>query len=602
MSGFKVSWRRRGLLAAAAAALLAAGLAMPVTSVSAAPGDNGKGDVAKGRFFSFNDFHGALDAPGGSGAAVNGVPAGGAEYLGTTLKNLRADAETKGQKVLTVGAGDMVGATPLISAAFHDEPTIETLNLLQMDVTSVGNHEFDEGVDELLRLQNGGCHPVDGCQDGDPYFGADFPYLAANTVYKDTGKTILPAWTVRKVQGVSVGFIGMTLEGTPGIVNPAGITEVDFLDEIETANQYADELLDKGVEAIVLLIHEGGSQAVPPSPIDPSGCANFTGPLVDIVAGLNPEFDLVVSGHTHRPYTCLLPDSGGQPTLTTSAGSNGQLVTDITATLSKSADDFTSLSATNVIVENGVKLPDGTYLRTSPTTFALNPALVDPATKALVDKYRVAVAPIANEVIGSVSADIPRTANAAQESAMGDVIADAQLAYTQSAGAQIALMNPGGIRAEISYAASAGGELPGQVTYGEVFAVQPFNNLVTTITLNGAQLKEILEQQRFPGTVAPNQVLVLQVSAGFTFSYDGTQPAGSRIVAMALNGTPIDPATNYRVTVNDFLANGGDGLTKFALYGTDRVYQPGFDVDALAAYMNPGPIGPGPQNRITRIG
>jgi len=598
MTGQKSSLRRRFLLGAATAALMVAGVAAPTTTGSAAPG---RGDVANARFFSFNDFHGALDAPRGSSAAVNGVPAGGAEYLGTTLRNLRADAESRGQKVLTVGAGDMVGATPLISAAFHDEPSIETLNLLQMDVTSVGNHEFDEGVDELLRLQNGGCHPVDGCQDGDPYFGADFPYLAANTVYRDTGEPILPAWTVRKVQGVSVGFIGMTLEGTPSIVNPAGITTVDFLDEIETANQYAEVLLDKGVEAIVLLLHEGGSQAAPPSPIDPSGCANFSGPLVDIVAGLDPEFDLVVSGHTHRPYVCQLPDSGGQPTLATSAGSNGQLVTDITASLSRTSGDFTSLTARNVIVENGVRNPDGTYQMTG-SQFVLNPALVDAQTKALIDKYRVAVAPIANRVVGTISADIPRTANAAQESAMGDVIADAQLAYTQSAGAQIALMNPGGIRAELSYANSPGGELPGQVTYGEVFAVQPFNNLVTTVTLTGAQLKEVLEQQRFPGTVAPNQVLVLQVSAGFAFSYDGTQPSGSRVVSMTLNGVPIDPATNYRVTVNDFLANGGDSFTKLPLYGTNRVYQPGFDVDALAAYINPGPVGPGPQNRITRIG
>ncbi len=227
---------RRLLLAGAATALAVAGVAAPTSSVSAEPG---RGDVAKARFFSFNDFHGALDAPGGSGAAVNGVPAGGAEYLATALKTLRADADAKGQKTLTVGAGDMVGATPLLSAAFHDEPSIETLNLMKMDVTSVGNHEFDEGVGELLRLQNGGCHPVDGCQDGDPYFGADFPYLAANTVYRDTGEPILPAWKVRKVQGVSVGFIGMTLEGTPSIVNPAGITSVNFLDEIETANKYA---------------------------------------------------------------------------------------------------------------------------------------------------------------------------------------------------------------------------------------------------------------------------------------------------------------------------------------------------------------------------
>ena len=465
MSGPK-AFGRRSLRAVAATALAVGGvLAGPTASVSAEPG---RGDVAKARFFSFNDFHGALDAPSGSGAVVNGVPAGGAEFLATTLEKLRADADSKGQKALTAGAGDMVGATPLLSAAFHDEPSIETLNLLQMDVTSVGNHEFDEGVVELLRLQNGGCHPVDGCQDGDPYFGADFPYLAANTVYKDTGEPILPAWTVRKVQGVSVGFIGMTLEGTPSIVNPAGITSVNFLDEVETANKYAAELLDTGVQAIVLLLHEGGSQATPPSPIDPSGCANFSGALVDIVHGLHSEFDLVISGHTHRPYVCSLPDSAGEPTLATSAGSNGQLVTDIDATLSRSSRDFTSLSATNVIVENGVKLPDGTYLRTSPTgPFVLNSALVDAETKSLVDKYRVAVAPIANRIVGSISADITRTANAAQESALGDVIADAQLAYTQSAGAQIAFMNPGGIRTDLTFANSPGGEArPGHLRRG----------------------------------------------------------------------------------------------------------------------------------------
>lgn len=589
--------KRSWLVAAAAAAVLAASaVAVTTTSVTAKPG---RGDTSQARFFSFNDFHGALDAPGGSGAAVNGVPAGGAEYLGTTLKKLRADAEAKGQKSLTVGAGDMVGATPLLSAAFHDEPSIETLNLLKMDVTSVGNHEFDEGVDELLRLQNGGCHPVDGCQDGDPYFGADFPYVAANTVYNDTGQPILPATTVRSVQGVRVGFVGMTLEGTPGIVNPAGITEVTFLDEIETANRYAAELLGKGVEAIVLLIHEGGAQSGTP-PIDPSACGGFNGPLVDIVAGLDPEFDLVVSGHTHRPYICNLPDSGGQPTLTTSAGSNGQIVTDITATLSRAQGDFTALSATNVIVENGVKNPDGTYQRVTPTgPFVLNPALVDAQTKALIDKYRVAVAPIANRVVGSISADITRTVNASLESALGDVIADAQLAYTQSAGAQIAFMNPGGIRTDLVFGNSPAGEAPGVLTYGEVFAVQPFNNLVTTISLTGAQIKAVLEQQRFPGTTA--LPLILQVSEGFTYSYNSTLPVENRVSNMSLNGVPIDPATTYRVTVNDFLANGGDGFTRLTL-GTNRVYAPGFDVDALAAYVNPGPIGPGPRDRITRVG
>ena len=572
---------RKGTLLVAVAALTAAGIATSTTGSQAAKPDN-KGNIAKARFFSFNDFHGALDPPTGSGGLVNGTPAGGAEYLATTLKGLRADAEAHGQKTLTVGAGDMVGASPLLSAAFHDEPTIETLNLLRLDVTSVGNHEFDEGVTELLRLQNGGCHPTDGCQDGDPFYGADFPYLAANTVYKDSGKTILPAYTTRTVQGVKVGFIGMTLEGTPDIVNPAGITTVRFLDEVETANKYADQLLAKGVEALVLLIHEGGQQNVPvttpPTPVDPSGCANFTGALPPIVAGLDPEFDLVVSGHTHRPYVCELPNSAGTKILATSAGTAGVLVTDITATLSKSQDDFTSLSARNVIVERKV---------------------IDQETKTLLDKYRVAVAPIANRIVGSISADITRSTNAAQETALGDVIADAQLAYTKaSAGAQIAFMNPGGIRADLIYGNSAGGEPPGQVTYGEAFTVQPFNNLVTTQTFTGAQIKTVLEQQRFPGASATP--LVLQVSDGFTYTYSPSAAAGSRVSNMALNGTPIADAATYRVTTNDFLANGGDSFPGFTV-GTNRVYAPGFDVDALAAYLAAGPIAPGPQNRITRV-
>jgi 5'-nucleotidase len=586
---------RRGTLLVAVGALTAAGIAISTTTSEAAKPDN-KGNIAKARFLSFNDFHGALDAPTGSGAAVNGTPAGGAEYLATTLESLRADAEAKGQKTLTVGAGDMVGATPLLSAAFHDEPTIETLNLLRMDVTSVGNHEFDEGVTELLRLQNGGCHPTDGCQDGDPFYGADFPYLAANTVYKDSGQTILPAYTTRTVQGVKVGFIGMTLEGTPGIVNPAGITEVKFLDEVETANKYAHQLLAKGVEALVLLIHEGGQQNSPPTPLDPSGCANFTGALPPIVAGLDPEFDLVVSGHTHRPYVCSLPNSAGKGIVATSAGSNGQLVTDITATLSKSADDFTSVSAKNVIVENGIRNPDGSWQTTSSGVFVRNPALVDPETKALIDEYRAAVAPIANRIVGTISADITRTNNPTGESPLGDVIADAQLAYTQSSGAVIAFMNPGGIRADLSYTNSPGGEAPGQVTYGEAFTVQPFNNLVTTQTFTGAQIKAVLEQQ-----FRPTSTLILQVSAGFTYDYNATLPIGSKVSNIRLGGVPLDPAASYRVTTNDFLANGGDGFPSLTA-GTNRVYAPGFDVDALAAYLATGPIAPGPANRITKVG
>ncbi|WP_431903730.1 bifunctional metallophosphatase/5'-nucleotidase [Micromonospora carbonacea] len=559
------------------------------------------GGEVKGNFLSYNDFHGAIDPPAGSGAVVNGTPAGGVEYLATWLKKLRAEAKAEGRASTTVGAGDLVGATPLVSAAFHDEPTIELMDKIGLEISSVGNHEFDEGVDELIRLNKGGCHPVDGCQDGDGFKGAKFTYLAANTISKKTKLPILPPVDVKFVGGVPVGFVGVTLEGTPGIVNPAGITGVTFADEVETANKWGGLLKLFGVKAMVLLVHEGGAQSPPPSTPGVSDCANFSGPIVDIVKGLRPEFGLVVSGHTHRFYSCSLPNSSGQPSVVTSAGNNGQLITDVDYSLNRRTGRFTGISARNVIVENGVRNADGTWQQTSPGVYARNPDLVDAGAKALADKYRTAVAPIANKVVGRISADIVRDALPNGESPLGDVIADAQLAYTKSNGAQIALMNPGGVRASLSYGASTGGEAPGEVTYGEAFAVQPFNNLVVTQTFTGAQLKNVLEQQ-FVGFNGQTTQRILQVSAGLTYSYDSTAPAGSRVSALALNGTPIDPAAGYQVTTNDFLANGGDGFTELK-GGTGRTTAPGFDVDALVAYVGAGdPVAPGPANRITRLG
>ncbi|MFI1193196.1 bifunctional metallophosphatase/5'-nucleotidase [Micromonospora sp. NPDC020750] len=559
------------------------------------------GGEVKGNFLSYNDFHGAIDPPAGSGATVNGTPAGGVEFLATWLKKLRAEAKAEGRTSTTVGAGDLIGASPLVSAAFHDEPTIELMDEIGLQVSSVGNHEFDEGVNELIRLNKGGCHPVDGCQDGDGFAGAKFTYLAANTVSKKTGLPILPPVDVKFVNGVPVGFVGVTLEGTPGIVNPAGITSVTFKDEVETANKWGGLLKLFGVKAMVLLVHEGGAQSPPPSTPGVSDCANFSGPIVDIVRGLRPEFGLVVSGHTHRFYSCSLPNSAGQQSVVTSAGTNGQLITDVDYSLDRRSGRFTGISARNVVVENGVRNADGTWQQSAPGVFARNPALVDARAKALSDKYRTAVAPIANRVVGRISADIVRDVRPNGESPLGDVIADAQLAYTAGDGAQIALMNPGGVRASLSYGASAGGEAPGEVTYGEAFSVQPFNNLVVTQTFTGAQLKNVLEQQ-FPGFNGQTAQRILQVSAGLTYSYDSTAPAGSRVSALALNGTPVDPAASYRVTTNDFLANGGDGFTELA-GGAGRTTAPGFDVDALVSYVGAGaPVAPGPADRITRLG
>jgi 5'-nucleotidase len=570
----------------------------PMSPVTVAFDQNDRsGSTVQSHLLSFNDFHGAIDPPVGSSATVNGTPAGGSEYLGHWVKKKRAEARRQTPYVYTVAAGDLVGASPLVSAAFHDEPSIEVMNAIGLDISSVGNHEYDEGVKELERLQRGGCHPTDGCQDGDGFRGAEFEYLAANVVSKRTGLPHLAPITLRWVGGVLVGFVGMTLEGTPSIVNPAGITSVEFKDEVETANLYAD-LLKRflGVKAMVLTIHEGGAQAAPPTLPDPSSCANFAGAITPIVAGLRPEYGVVVSGHTHRFYTCELPNSAGAPTVVTSAGTNGQLVTDISMKLDRRTKKFVEVSAQNTIVENGVRNADGTWQTDAAGLFVRNPALVDPQVKRVADKYRTAVAPIANRVVGAISADIVRDVKPNQESPLGDVIADAQLAYTaSSAGAQIALMNPGGIRASLSFANSPGGEAPGQVTYGEAFTVQPFNNLVVTQTFTGAQIKDVLEQQ-FP---APGTLRILQVSSGFTYTYDSTAAAGSRISNIALNGTPIDPAATYRVTTNDFLANGGDGFTSLTA-GTDRVTAPGFDVDALIAYLATGPVQPGPADRITR--
>jgi len=560
------------------------------------------GAEVKGQFLSYNDFHGAIDPPSGSGAVVNGTPAGGVEYLATYLKKLRAEASAEGRSTLTVGAGDLVGATPLVSAAFHDEPTIELMNEVGLQVSSVGNHEFDEGVSELIRLQNGGCHPVDGCQDGDGFAGADFQYLAANTINNKTGLPILPPISIKFVKGVPVGFVGLTLEGTAGIVNPAGIKDVHFADEIETANKWGNLLKLFGVKAQVLLVHEGGQQNASTTVPVPgvSDCNNFTGPIVPIVAGLNPEFGLVVSGHTHRFYSCTLPNKAGTSVLT-SAGTNGQLITDIDYTLDRRSGRFAAITAKNVVVENGVPDGNGGWLKDASGVFLKNPATVDANAKKVADKYRTAVAPIANRVVGKITGDIVRTNNAAGESPLGDVIADAQLAYTKAGGAQLAFMNPGGIRADFDADLSSGGEAVGEVTYGEAFTVQPFNNLVVTQTFTGAQIKDVLEQQ-FVGFGGQTTQRILQVSGGITYTWSSSAPAGSKVSALALNGTPIDPATNYQVTTNDFLANGGDGFTNLAK-GTGRTTAPGFDVDALVAYLGAGaPVAPGPANRITQVG
>ena len=530
-----------------------------VVSVGAKP--SGTVEV---QILAVNDFHGNLVPPSGSSGRIGTVNAGGAEYLATHINNLRAT----NPNTVVVSAGDMIGASPLLSALFHDEPTIETFNLIGLDFNAVGNHEFDEGIYELIRMQEGGCHPVDGCLDGDGFDGASFRYLAANVTWKKNGKTVFPAYRIRAFKGVQVAFIGMTLEGTPSIVTPSGISMLDFNDEADTVNALIPELKRKGIEAVVVLVHEGGF---------PTGgyndCPGISGPIVDIVNRLDDEVDLVISGHTHQAYNCVID---GIPV--TSAASFGRVVTDIDLTLDRSTGDVIAASVNNNIVTRDV--PKDNFIT------------------ALIDKYNLIAAPLANRVIGSVTADITRTNNAAGESALGDVIADAQLAATADpslGGAVIAFMNPGGIRADFTYLGSSAGEGDGNVTYGESFTVQPFGNSLVTMTLTGNQIDTLLETQWVVNRV-------LQVSNGFTYQWSASAPVGNRvdIASIMLNGVQIDPDGSYRVTVNSFLADGGDGFAVL-VQGTNRLGGE-VDVDALEKYFAANsPVAPGPQNRIIQI-
>jgi 5'-nucleotidase len=517
------------------------------------------------QILAINDFHGNLLPPSGSSGRVGTINAGGVEYLATHINNLRA----LNPNTVVVSAGDMVGASPLLSALFHDEPTIEAFNLIGLDFNAVGNHEFDEGWHELVRLQEGGCHPVDGCLDGDGFAGANFQFLAANVVRQDNGKTIFPAYKMRSFAGAKVAFIGMTLEGTPLIVTPSGISDLNFLDEADTVNALIPELKEKGIETIVVLIHEGGVQTAP-APVDVNGCVGISGPIVDIVNRLDDEVDVVISGHTHQPYKCEL---------------DGKLVTSIDLTIDRASGETTKMVAENKIVTRDV--PKDSLLTT------------------LIAKYDKISAPLANRIIGSITADITNVNNAAGESALGDVIADGQLDATNDPGfgdAVIAFMNPGGIRANLTYVSSPVGEGDGNVTYGEMFTVQPFGNSMVTMTLTGAQIETLLEQQFagcVPGTTSNR---ILQVSHGFTYSWSLSAPACYKVdsATIMLNGVPIDIAANYRVTVNSFLADGGDSFPVLT-QGIDRL---GGDVDTDAFekyFVAFSPVAPGPQNRITQV-
>ena len=572
--------RSRFLLAAAGAALLVVSSAN-IVAADPKPGGPGqaKAKTTEIQILALNDFHGQLRPPDStsSGGRIGTTPAGGAEYLAQYVRDLRST----NPNTLFVSAGDLIGATPLISAIFHDEPSIEAMNLMGLDYNGVGNHEFDEGPQELIRMQEGGCHPVEGCFAGDGFEGADFPFLAANVTWKDTGETIFPPYAIHEFPGADVAIVGMTLEGTPSIVTAAATEDIDFHDEADSVNALVPVLKAAGVETIIVLLHEGGSPGTGLNETTINSCGGTSlpfpavppsGPVVDVINRFNREIDLVVTGHTNWAINC--PNFNGTGIMVTGAASVGRLVTDIDLTISRSTKDVVSASINNVIVRRDVFPPAADMT-------------------ALINRYGEIAAPIENRVIGEASAPLTRTLNTGGESSLGDIIADAQVWATSGASwpaangapAVISFMNAGGIRADIN---------AGPITYGEAFSVQPFANVLVTMDMTGANIDAVLEQQ-FQGGNG-----VLQIPASLTYDRSGSLPAGNRVSNVRINGVLLDPAATYRVTVNNFLADGGDNYTVFRT-GTNR-YVGEIDLDAFARYIEfLGTVNPGPQNRITVV-
>ena len=518
------------------------------------------------RILAINDFHGNLKPPLGGirvkdpadPARQVSVAAGGAEHLATAV----AELEKGHPDHIFVAAGDLIGASPLLSALFHDEPTVEALSTMGLEVSSVGNHEFDKGVAELQRMQRGGC-AADGCKGPEPFKGARYNYLAASTVDTKTGQTIFPAYYVKRFRGIPVAFIGLTLKDTPSMVVPAGVAGLRFRDEAETVNALVPEIRAQGIEAIVVLIHEGGFPTG-----DYNECPGISGPIVDIVKKLDKAVDLVISGHTHRAYNCRIDGR-----LVTSGDKYGTIVTAIDIALDPKTRDIVSAQADNVIVRT--------------ERFAS-----DPVQTKLIAGYETLAGPLARRVVGTIGAALSRETNPAGESALGQVIADAQLAATRDAGAQIAFMNEGGIRADLARPAD------GLLRYEDLFTVQPFYNNLVTMTLTGAQITQLLEQQ----WINQPKARLMKVSKGFAYTWDEAKPAGQHVVpgSVTLDGKPIEAAGRYRVTVNGFMASGGDNYVELKNGSEARTGM--MDIDALELFVknNPG-LQPGALDRITRL-
>ena len=559
----------RKLIATAAAFLAAACTTVPATP----PAPPAPAAPIEVQILAINDFHGNLDqsaSPVRYPLSLDNFASsrlGGAAVMGAELAKLRSGHAN----TITVAAGDLIGASPLNSAYFLDEPTIDAMNLLGLELASVGNHEFDKGSAELLRMQNGGCEKHTSrvpCRI-EQFAGARFRYLGAN-VLKDDGSTLLPPTAIRDFGPIRIGFIGMTLKDTGILVTPAGVAGLHFADEATTANGLVAQLKGQGADAIVLLIHQGGRL---PESYKLGDCDGLSGDVLPILDKLDPAIATVVSGHTHNAYACQI-DRGGSTRLLTSAGKYGYFVSDIRLRFDPSTHRLLAQEAHNVPM-----IGDGN---------------VAPDIAALVKRYTDAAAPAAARVVGKLRGDAPKSEGDG-ESPAANLIADAQLAATKAkdrGGADISFINATGVRVGLAPAPD------GSVTYGQIFAMQPFGNNLVVKTLTGAQLRAMLEQQFKADNGVPKVKSLLVPSENFGFDYDLSRPDGQRIVSMKLDDRPIDPARSYRVSVNNFLASGGDGFSVLT-EGTDT-FDAGLDLDALEAWLATNPASP-PVGRTSNV-
>ncbi|NNM78639.1 bifunctional metallophosphatase/5'-nucleotidase [Sphingomonas sp. ID1715] len=546
------------------------------------------------KIIAFNDFHGALEPPkigvpatAPGGAAVK-VPAGGAAYFASAVARLRAANPNS----ITVSAGDLISASPFVSSQFLDEPTILAMNMIGLDLNAVGNHEFDRGPGELLRMQNGGCAKHTNrqpCRADANFPGARFRFLAAN-VRRQGGDTLFPATALRSfgkgAARVKVGFIGLTLKSTPTLVVPASVAGLSFEDEAATINAQVPRLKAQGADAIVVLIHQGLATKVD---YNDKSCGGVSGDLLPILGKLDPAVDLVVSGHTHNAYVCDFRSMDpARPFLVTSAGRSGTMLTDIRLSIDPKSHRVSARAADNLIVQGeGFTTPSGE----TPIVPAFQSYAKDPRVDELVQRYVAAAAPISNRVVGRIAGQALRAQTPSGESVLGDLVADAQLRAT---GADIAFMNQYGLRADLVPASD------GSVTYGQLYAVAPFGNVLQLKGLTGRQLRALLEQQFASGSNTVQKPNMLMVSRGFSYRYDLTKPEGQRIIDMQLNGVPIDEARTYRVSVSNFLATGGDNFTVLR-EGADLPGSSPEDIDAFEGLFGGGGVLALPEpNRVTR--